>query len=400
MKEEEIIRLSSPLSDHAPAGENLEYDPRMTALEEGIAGEPERIMGDSVIPAAPPDWRKIEKDSFALMRESRDIRIAVIWTVARLANSGVGGLREGLTLILRLCRQMWDTAWPVPDDGDVQERISSLMLLSPLPGSFDADTTVLHLLLDVPLTTSAVLGRYSLKDWHDVREGSEASRTITAALCDTGAEATAALTGEVEGCLDAIRQIRDSFTEHNRSAPDFRMLTDLLKEMQLFLNTAVSAAGDEQTSKVDEPAPSLTSAGEHTQTETPVIHQPDKSSASACSTEIFSTRMICSADARTGRREAIQLMQQVCDWFEENEPSSPVPFFLQRAIRLVGANFMDIAAELAPSSMEQLRTVLKPEEPSPGTSGSKAPQSAVPVAPADQPPPAETSSDGYFSPFG
>jgi len=151
---------------------------------------------------------------------------------------------------------------------------------------------------------------------------------------------------------------------------------------------------------VDEPDSSLTSAGEHTQTEIPVIHQSDKSSATACSTEIFSTRTICSVDARIGRREAIQLMQKVCDWFEENEPSSPVPFFLQRGIRLVGANYMDIAAELAPSSMEQLRTVLKPKEPSPGTSVSIAPQSAVSVAPTNQPPPAETSPGGYFSPFG
>lgn len=388
MNQEVITRYASPLSADAPCGENLEYDARMASLEEAYAGEPERAMGDSVIPASPPDWRKVEKSAAALMQETRDLRIVVIWTMARLANAGISGLCEGLSLIHALSVSMWDIVWPVPDDGDVQERISALSLLSPAPGSFDADTTVLHLLMDTKLADSPMLGAYSLKDVHEAADGSDAARTITAALRNTAEEHTAALNRELNAALSLLKDIRDCYAEHNQGTPDFTMMRDLLKEMQLFLSSqpeaasapaAAPAAGESAEAQPREAAAAVAAVAQ------PVAGGAPMAFALPAPGNVLATR-----------QELVNLMQQICRWFEENEPSSPVPYFLRRAIRSVGSSLVDILADIAPSAMDQVNNILKPalkdQTAAPGA-GSAQP-AAPPAAPAAPP------SQEIFSPFG
>lgn len=438
MNQDIINSYASPLSDAAPCGENLEYDARMIELDEQYAGEPEHMMGDSVIPATPPDWRKLEKAAAALMKETRDLRLTVIWTVARLANGGLSGLRDGLELIDELSEHMWETLWPVPDDGDVQERLSTLMRLSPMPGSFDADTTVLRLLLATPLTASPALGSYSLDDIRQAAEGSDADRTIRAALRDTPADKTRELTEHIEAILDLLRHIRDVYAEHAMGTPDFCMLTDRLKEMQLFLLSAapasVPAPAAAQASVSGGAAASATPAAAGSTAVTPgadnataaggngnttglpastAVNLPTAGAAeTAANIGYAAPTLVSSADARIGREQAVQLMEQLCIWFEENEPSSPVPYFLRRAIRSVGANFMELMNDIAPQSRDQLQTVLKPDASSPRDSrtgsantGASASGNAAASQPGTDPasaptPEAPAEAAEFFSPFG
>lgn len=388
MNDELLSQLTAPLGADAPCGENLEYDPRMSALEESYAGEPERAMGDSVIPASPPDWRKVEKAAAALMKETRDLRIAVIWTMARLANGGIDGLCEGLSVIHALSSSLWDSLWPVPDDGDVQERISSLSLLSPAPGSFDADTTVLHLLLGIKLTDSPVLGAYSLRDVHEAPDGSSAADTIYAALRNTPEDRSAELGRAIGAALGLLKDIRDCYAEHNQGTPDFSMLRDLLKEMQVFLSSSPAPA----VPTAPAPAPAATAPAEDAPAEAAAAAQPVSAAAPAATFCVPSG----GGNVAATRQELVRLMQQVCTWFEENEPSSPVPYFLHRAIRSVGLSLVDILADIAPSAMDQVNNILKP--PAKETSPRVAPQQPAQSAPSPSAPPA--GQQEFFSPFG
>ena len=385
MNDQQLLEWTTPIAETMPAGENLEYDPRMAELEEKMAGQPERTMGDSVIPAAPPDYRKIEKAAAELMHESRDLRIVVIWTIARLANAGVNGLLEGLKLIAALSENMWADVLPVPDDGDVQERISALTRLSPAPGSFDADRSVPKLLLEVPLTNSPQLGAYGLREVNDAPEGSDASRTIHAALRDTPEEKKTLLLHDLEESLNLLKRIRDVYAAHNQGTPDFSMLSDMLKQMQIFLTvqSAVTTAPQQEAVRTD-------SDSEHK------ITQADSSVQTAPTlqnTPVFSS---AGADAQVGRAQMVQLMHQVSDWFRKNEPSSPVPYFLQRAIRSVGVSYIDLVADIDPSSMERVLNVLKPD-----VKREKEPiKSESTPANATNPPSSPQAEDEFFSPFG
>lgn len=393
--EDLIQQFTSPITPASPAGENLEYDPRMIGLDEQYAGEPEHMMGDAFIPAAPPDWRKLEKEATILMKETRDLRLIVIWTVARLANKGIEGLLCGLQMIQQLSEHMWEQLWPIPDDGDVQERISALTRLSPVPGSFEADTTVLRLLLEMPLTASPALGSYGLRDIQQAHENSDTARTIRASLLDTPAENKERTGESLDACIDLLKNIRETYAAHGMGTPDFRMLTDLLKEMQLFLQSAPAPT-------IPTPQTPEQAASPNAPTNTAAIaaHPASPSptpSAPPSTAPLPIPSALPTANPRVGRDEAVRLMQQLCDWFEENEPSSPVPYFLKRAIRAVGASFVELMADIAPIAQEQINTVLKPQTPSSPAPGSPS----QPQQTASQPAPTSEPVDtGYFSPFG
>jgi type VI secretion system protein ImpA len=50
-------------------------------------------------------------------------------------------------------------------------------------------------------------------------------------------------------------------------------------------------------------------------------------------------------------------------YYEQHEPSSPLPLLLKRAKRLVGRSFVDIIRDISPDAMTQVQVVSGEEEP-------------------------------------
>jgi type VI secretion system protein ImpA len=55
------------------------------------------------------------------------------------------------------------------------------------------------------------------------------------------------------------------------------------------------------------------------------------------------------------REDIVRLLDKACEYFKRNEPSSPVPLLLQRAKRLISADFMEVMRELAPDGLSQAK---------------------------------------------
>ena len=55
------------------------------------------------------------------------------------------------------------------------------------------------------------------------------------------------------------------------------------------------------------------------------------------------------------REDAIRALDAVAMFFRGNEPSSPVPLFIERAKRLVGKNFLEALEDIAPAALPQAR---------------------------------------------
>jgi plasmid stabilization system protein ParE len=51
------------------------------------------------------------------------------------------------------------------------------------------------------------------------------------------------------------------------------------------------------------------------------------------------------------REDVIRSLGSLCQWYALNEPGSPAPFFLQRAIRTMNSDFMTILQDLLPESV-------------------------------------------------
>jgi len=114
-------------------------------------------------------------------------------------------------------------------------------------------------------------------------------------------------------------------------APDLSALSSLLKEVQAILNDQLVRRGAGNATLAGD------GAGE--------AGTLDTSVAQAVSGEIST------------REDAIRMMDKISEYFQRNEPSSPVPLLMQRAKRLVSKNFMDILRDMAPDGVPQAENI-------------------------------------------
>jgi type VI secretion system protein ImpA len=56
------------------------------------------------------------------------------------------------------------------------------------------------------------------------------------------------------------------------------------------------------------------------------------------------------------RQDAIRALEAVAEFFRRNEPSSPVPLFVDRAKRLVAKDFLEVLEDIAPDALSVARS--------------------------------------------
>jgi type VI secretion system protein ImpA len=129
---QDIESLLASLGDSAPSGSDLEYDPDFLALEQAGAGKPEQQFGDTVIPAEPADWRRVEDLADSLAQRTRDLRVAVWMVRCQARLHGLEGAAQALQLVHGLLERHWDTLHPQLDASDNNDPTMRLNALAPL----------------------------------------------------------------------------------------------------------------------------------------------------------------------------------------------------------------------------------------------------------------------------
>ncbi|WP_295391343.1 type VI secretion system protein TssA [uncultured Thiodictyon sp.] len=336
------------VSEDQPTGADLEYDPDFRALVEAATGTPERQMGDSVVPAQEPDWRRVMESSTALFGRSKDLRVAVLLTRALLGQQGLPGLQAGLELIHGLIVEFWDGLHPeldASDDNDPTARVNVLLELT------DRDT-LLAQLRTTPLIRSRVFGPVSCREV-EVAEGKAqpAAGTqpldaagIAGAFQDCELESLVAATAAAQAALVALRAIGDDLAARiDRSQlPSFDPLSEPLKHIHTLLQGHLRPRQPEgsdaaATDADDTPAPAT---------------------GGAAATPARDAGQIAS------REDVVRTLGRICDYYSRYEPSSPVPLLLKRAQRLVTGSFVDILRDLAPDALSQAEKVFGTTEKS------------------------------------
>jgi type VI secretion system protein VasJ len=101
-----MTALLTPISDAAPAGSDLSYDPEFERLVTEIE-KLTSLAGES------PDWRFIKAECEATLREkSKDLRV-MSWLVAAKANlEGWSGIAEGFEAYVAIARTFWPSLFP------------------------------------------------------------------------------------------------------------------------------------------------------------------------------------------------------------------------------------------------------------------------------------------------
>lgn len=332
--------LLAAISATSPCGEDLEYDAEFLHLERAAQGQPERSMGDSILPAEPPDWRSVQQQSLDLLARSKDLRITHFLLQSTLALEGLPGLATSLDLINGLLRDYWAELHPrldADDDNDPTVRINALAGLA-------ADSTI-GLLREAILTRSRTFGPVSVRaalnaaGLQHFSGESLGSDHLAGALQDSDPEHLEAIRHALRSARSAAESIEKQVSEQVGSASGVD-LSALKQPLRLALQVLGQHAPQTSESPVDEPAEApANEAG----------NAPVAPAATRISGEINS------------REDVLRSLDRLLAYYSRHEPSSPLPVLLNRAKNLVNADFAAIVRNLIPDGMSQFENLRGPE---------------------------------------
>jgi type VI secretion system protein ImpA len=336
----DLEALLQPVDDENPCGADLEdfvFDPGYTELERMAQGKPEQVMGDEVIPAEEPDWRAVRKKALELSKQVRSLRVAVFLTKALCARDGIAAMCEGLQLVHGLMEKYWDEVEPLIDEGDATERLHTLAELASEEG-------LLHLIRQALLVSSPAIGKFTVRDYLIASEKLKAPKgedvvsltTINQALMDCDLPELQGKLEAIDLSLATVDGIEKLFNE--KLSPnhliDLDPFSRLFKEVRPVIQEVLGRRGI---------AVESTDSGESA--------QPSATSGSGPAREPASGEI-------QSREDVVRMLDRITEYYNKNEPSSPVPLLLQRAKRLVSADFMSIIKDIASDGAQQADLLL------------------------------------------
>lgn len=323
------------ISEDAPSGENLEYDPAFSALELAATPGQERQVGAEIVPPDPLDFRDIAQKAEAIMGRSHDIRVGVYMAHAQLVLNGFAGFAEATGYVLSCLDQFWDSCHPQLDEEDDND---PTMRINAVRGLADRNSVV-KTLRQTEMTKSATFGGVTLLDIEIATGESQPSgddtpmtdSSIAAAFRDTD---PGFLTDCFEGASAALANIRaiDAIFDEKTpgQGPD---LSGLIKALhRITTRLAAETGADEEAEEVPEDT-----QGEASPTDAPRAAAP--------------------SGAITSSRDVTAALDRILAYYAAHEPSSPLPILIRRAKRLVGADFMTILKDIAPDGVENVKLV-------------------------------------------
>ncbi len=335
-----VEELLKPISEEAPCGEDLSYDATLQALETMARGKPETQFSA----AESTDWKELHSRCLELFPRSKDLRIAILLSVALLELDGLPGFRESLRLIKGLLERYWTTVHPQLDpidNNDPLQRINIVASMAMPIGLFGDSLRVLERIRAIPLCNSVQMGRYSLADILRAEAGTPGSddkptasmAQIDAAFRDSDPGELGEIHRVLSDCIVSVQEIDEFLTRTvgPASAPDLTPLSGQLVSMQNRVAPYLPAAAS-----VSRQATSTVSTGSTTASQRPLSQTGEIRS----------------------REDVVRLLHRICEYYEQAEPSSPVPLVLKRAARLAEMDFMQIIKDMSPEAIAQIRTII------------------------------------------
>jgi type VI secretion system protein ImpA len=342
--------LLKPVADDKPCGEDFTYHPSFQNLETLSRGKPETQFSQ----AEDPDWKEVRDAALEVLGQSKHLTAGVILTVSLVKIGGIEGLRNGLGAIHGMLEKYWNDVYPKLDPDDNNDPTERLNILNNLSSAGEPYKFTAHV-KQIVMCESPAMGRITLgqiiaaRDKTGKPDGKEGDsgpdlNQIQAAFRDAGpeaAKATLSMVTETIGHAQGIENFLDSTIGAGRGV-NFESLDKLLEEMK---RAVEPFAANGEIAVEDLPADATGTAGETSGT------RPAPRGGPGVSGTIQS------------RADVVKALDLICDYYRQNEPSSPVPLIIQRAQRLVDKDFMTIMSDLTPDALTQLQVITgKPKE--------------------------------------
>lgn len=340
--------INRPMAGPEPAGWDLALTGEILELE--LLAKPvpvtnmdgKRVAGDFSV--HDPDWSKLQAKCEELLQRSRDLRVAMFYCAALLRVHRFLGFSHGLEIVRRMMRASEYRAYPQLEAGDRSAFFERWFTIVALGAPYKQEGDLLRIIEGIrtlplsknksfPCSYLDVVAARNQSNGADsatierLRNGWETAPT--AERSETGALLTSALRAlaEIEEAL--LEQTPEEFVPVGGSTKPLALVVREIGGLLEFVNGSVSRSA-------------------------------------ATSVEVKVEAAI-SVEIRT-RDDAIRLLQQAAEFFRKTEPSSPIPYFVDRAIRLVDRNFMGLLSDLVPDAVPRFQSLVGAENG--GTSSS------------------------------
>jgi type VI secretion system protein ImpA len=339
----DLDRLLAPISPERPCGEWLRYEGTheqiRDARREDDAGLPQGVWQTELKQA---NWAAVESlCAEALAQRSKDLQLAVWLLEAWIQLDSFAGAARGLELMHLLCATFWEQMYPEITD-DLGAR------LAPLQWVNDKLSRRLRLLR---LTHPAIEGvpAYSLADWEAILHspaGDKAAQEANLARFQQSVTITtypwfAAMN---ESVLEALRQVRalDDLIDEKAG----KLSPGLIK----FRTEATSVAELMETmldaTRSQEPAPAKP---EPAKLILPTPHTPltleTMIANEAVAVDMSPPSGYAGNRIRT-RAEAYSQLEEIAAFLHENDPHSPTPYLIWKAVSWGNLHFDELLPEL------------------------------------------------------
>jgi type VI secretion system protein ImpA len=331
--------ILAPLAGDQPTGVDLRQDFAPTSIyfrlrdARAQARDAERQADSQGGEEGQPTlWRPVVTMAIgALKSSSKDLEVATWLTEALVRIAGLRGLTAGASVITGLVERYWDGLFPMPDEGGMEPRVAAVAGLS----GQGADGTLMQ-----PLRKVSLFRR---------RDGSPFSLWQYQAAV------------ELSGITDPARRAQriDSgvlpFEEVEKEA---RMAGAAHWSAQRDVITKALAAWKGMESAFDEKAGQASPAANRVRELLEFVSEtcgrfapPDPAEGDGASMTTNETAgdvaaVVPMPGAISGREQALRQLTEIAAWFKRNEPSSPIGFTLDEAVRRARLSWPELVAEL------------------------------------------------------
>lgn len=347
--------------DDSGAGISLRYDAVYQQIRDARHQDDATVpMGEWERPLIKADWKAVASlCSGALGHRSKDFQLAAWLCEAWTHLHRIDGFIAGTQLLAALVERYWDHAWPQIEDGDADARIAPFVWMN--------DAFSLMLALHVPLMT--IEGRepaeVNLDDWKrviqlgvdDVSSGT-LTRELLAQHLTKGRNLAdlRLLHRQLDGALSAWRALTELIDERLQSdGPNLSRVSDVLMHLA---RAATSLLGEHALPQA--PVGGARNESARLSAAEPAYAGEFESAGRGVSfgfetladgpqggvQKVAGAAVAALPERIESRSHAYRLIEVVARYLEENEPHSPTPYLLKRAVSWGHMPLADLMREI------------------------------------------------------
>ena len=335
----EIEPLLSPISSDQPCGQDLSFSNEFHTIKIAkTQDDPLLDQGDWVAEPKQADWHFVEQKSIELLTgKSKDLRL-LGWLLEAWSNLyGFEGTAKALELMHRTLNEYWTQLHPEIEEDDLDQRLGLLQ------GSIN------HLIPLIKQVAIVNVPSFSLSDYEALlRQKNHLLKQVESYTDD--ANSSQILEQFEQSLFNTSKSFQYQNYQHfSAILAEWSILKSVLDTL-MGLDAPSFAAIDTQLENIHTSLKKLYKTDVFTQ---PVMAtQTSESSAAATITTqalSFTQRKEQEIDMNTvhpskgfqvqpqnhlaNREQAMRVLQEISDYFQANEPHSPVSYMLQKTIK-------------------------------------------------------------------